>query len=314
MDGSGDVVASSGRISEPYLVKIAPQVDGEAPHWPDHAAPAACAAGTTAPPPAPTSDGESTDCPPDFPGCKDTTKAATCSTDDDCSAGQSCSDGECSSGAHGEKPYKRNWFSVAFQADALLIPSASNACAGASGYTCFQSNRSYYSPDPVSNADDQVNGGVTLATQRILVGYDRAFAGHVTAGVRLGYAIGGGPQRPTASSFLPVHAEGRRSRTRFGRDALARKGLRFYVVGAGGMAQVDASVPVDVFTQPSDYPNNQTNLRAWKKTGLAFAALGPGGMYAITPSTGILLEAKIMEMLPTTATGFNLQLAYVVGL
>jgi hypothetical protein len=37
-------------------------------------------------------------------------------------------------------------------------------------------------------------------------------------------------------------------------------------------------------------------------------------MVAITPSTGIALEAKAMEMFPTPATGFGLQLAYVVGL
>ena len=37
-------------------------------------------------------------------------------------------------------------------------------------------------------------------------------------------------------------------------------------------------------------------------------------MFALSPSTGIVLEAKAMEMFPTAATGFSLQLAYVVGL
>jgi hypothetical protein len=36
-------------------------------------------------------------------------------------------------------------------------------------------------------------------------------------------------------------------------------------------------------------------------------------MYAITPVTGVLLEAKVMEMFPTVGTGFGLQLGYTYG-
>jgi hypothetical protein len=37
-------------------------------------------------------------------------------------------------------------------------------------------------------------------------------------------------------------------------------------------------------------------------------------MYAFTPNSGLVLEAKAMEMFPTVATGIGAQLGYVIGL
>jgi hypothetical protein len=204
--------------------------------------------------------------------------------------------------------------SVAFQTDALLLQSASNACSGGTGYTCFGSDGSYYANLPLAGADDEIGGGLAIATSRVLFGYDRALGENVTIGARLGYALGGGPTRPGAGAFLPIHAEARAAYW-FGDDPLSRAGFRFYGLAAGGMAQIDASVPVDVYANMQAYDSQQSQeYRAWKKTGLAFVALGGGGMYAITPATGVLLEAKAVETFPTSATGVSLQLAYVVGL
>jgi len=309
-DASGGIVASSGRAAEPYTVSIVHEVEGEPPHLPDRRPPTACSAAAN-------------DCPPAFPGCHSTTKSTeseACVSDDECSGGQTCVDGECG-GSGGEAPsepaehapIKRNWLSVAIEADALLLPSANNACQGGKGYTCFNSDRSYYADNPLGNADDLVNGGFTLATERVLFGYDRVVLSNVTLGARLGFAFGGGPQRPTASSFMPIHLEARATYW-FGSDPFSRAGFRFFALAAGGMAEVDASVPVDVYANAAAYPDNSQNERAWKKTGLAFAALGGGTMFAITPSMGIVLEAKIMEMFPTAGTGASLQLGYRVGL
>lgn len=258
-----------------------------------------------------------TDCPPAFPGCHSNAKTQACVSDDECS-GRSCSDGECvdrdANTPPVRAPYLRNWVSVAFQADALLMPSANNACAGGTGYTCFGNDGSYYGDTPLSGADDQVSGGIALATSRILLGYDRAIRENVTIGARLGYALGGGPQRPAANAFMPVHVEARGAYW-FGDNPLARSGLRFYVLAAGGAAQLDASVPVDVYANVGAYQSGQSqDYRAWKKTGLGFGALGAGAVYAFTAATGIALEAKAMEMFPTPATGFGLQLAYFAGL
>jgi hypothetical protein len=300
-DAAGDIVASSGRITNPFRVRIVQHLEGEAPHLPGQSAPSACAA--------------TTDCPPQFPGCHATSATSSCVGDDECGEGGHCVDGTCSS-EHTEVPaeYKKNWLSVAFQEDSLLLPSASNACAGNTGYTCFGGDGTYYPDLPLSGADDQVNGGLTLATMRVLFGYDRAIFPNITIGGRLGFALGGGPQRPGGGGFLPLHVEGRAAWW-IGHNPLSRSGFRFFLVAAGGAAQVDASVPVDVYADASAYKSGQSqNYQAWKKTGLGFGALGPGAMYAFTPSTGIALEAKAMEMFPTAATGFGLQMAYLVGL
>jgi hypothetical protein len=250
------------------------------------------------------------DCPPSFPGC-----SASCTSSEECGAGEICANGACipSSEPASRTPYKAHWLSVAFEENALLLPSAANACAGGTGYTCFNGS-AYYSGIPLANADDQVNGGIALATSRILIGYDHAIRENFTAGVRVGYAFGGGPQRPTASSFLPIHGEVRLTYW-FGDEPLGQSGVRFFLLAAGGIAEIDASLPVNAYANLPAYANKQSeSYQAWKKTGLAFGAIGGGAMFAITPATGVALEAKGIEMFPTTATGFGAQLAYVVGL
>ena len=255
-----------------------------------------------------------TDCPPSFPGCSAGAKATACASSEECAAGETCSEGACvpSREPAAHVPHKRSWLSVAFEEDALLLPSAANACAGGTGYTCFNGG-SYYSGIPLAGADDQVTGGIALGTSRILVGYDRAIGDNFTAGTRLGYALGGGPQRPTASSFLPIHVEVRGTYW-FGDNPLARSGFRFFVLAAGGMAQLDASVPVTVYASTQAYTSQQSqSYQAWKKTGLGFGAIGGGTLFAITPAIGVALEAKVMEMFPTTGTGLGAQIAYVEG-
>jgi hypothetical protein len=149
---------------------------------------------------------------------------------------------------------------------------------------------------------------------RILVGYDRVIGQQLVVGGRLGYALNGGPQRPGAASFLPVHAEGRVSFW-FGHDPLGRAGFRFFALVAGGVAEVDAGVQVDVYASTQAYAMGQSqNYVAWRKTGLGFAAEGLGAMYAITPSSGIVLEVKALEMFPTTGLGGGVQLGYAIGL
>jgi hypothetical protein len=207
--------------------------------------------------------------------------------------------------------------SIAFEGNALVLPSAGEACMGgshASGYTCFTSDGAYYADAPLSGADDQVSGGLRFATSRVLLGYDRALARNLLIGARLGYALGGGPTRPSAAAFVPWHVEARAAYW-FGRDPLARTGLHFYALVSAGMAQVDASVPVDVYADVQAYRAGRSqSYDAWKKTGLGFVAIGGGAMLAMAPASGVFAEVRVMEMLPTVGTGFGLQMGYVVGL
>jgi hypothetical protein len=302
-DENGDLVATSGRLVAPHLVHIVAALDGEPPHLPEQPPPARCT--------------QKTDCPPGFPGCHDEAGKIACVSDDEC-ASQQCTAGFCEEGRGAavvpDAPFKQNWISVAFQADLLMLPAANDACKGGTGYTCFASSGKYYSDIPLTGADDVVLGGIQPATMRVLLGYDRVLGQNIMVGARLGYAFNGGPQRPTASGFLPVSAEARGSYW-FGHDPLGRSGFRFFVLVGGGAEEVDASVPVDTYASLTAYNAKQSqNFQAWKKTGLGFAELGPGAMYAFTPNSGVLLEAKAVLMFPTSGAGAAVQLGYTVGL
>jgi hypothetical protein len=275
------------------------------------------AAPDAAPPAAP----KSPDCPPNFPGCNAT--PSSCSSNEDCSDGLKCVDGSCAAAEQTEdevsKPYAKNWLTVAFQEDFLLLPGATNACAGGAGYTCFDANTgAYYAGVPNPGHDDLINSGPAPATMEILVGYDRFFTRNFELGTRLGYILGGGPQRPGGANFLPVHIEARAAYW-FGKNPIARKGFRFYLELGSGLSEVDGNLTIDVFQSQNangvggPYKGSSTNEVAWTKTGTGFAAFGPGLMYAITPITGILLEVKAMEMFPTLGTGFGAQLGYTYG-
>src|SRR5580658_106996 len=300
-DENGELVAVSGRLVAPHVVQIVTAIAGEPPHLPRAKPPSQCT--------------QKSDCPPGFPGCDDGSSKRACAADDDCPEGQACQDGTCEvSDERTRKAFKRNWLTLGIQGEILSLPSAVDACAGGTGYTCFDSHGTYYSGIPLKGADDAVSGGPAIATMRVLVGYDRVLGRQLMVGGRLGYAFNGGPQRPGAASFLPVHAEGRVSFW-FGHDPLSRAGFRSFALVAGGVAEVDAGVQVDVYASTQAYAMGQSqNYVAWKKTGLGFAAEGLGAMYAITPSSGIVLELKALEMFPTTGLGGGLQLGYAIGL
>ena len=258
------------------------------------------------------------DCPPGFPGCN--AEPTPCDTDAECLNGQKCVNLVCAGGDKADdsasKPYKKNWVSLAFQEDFLLLPAANNVCAGNSGYTCFNATTGAYSgaAAPVPGHDDLVQTtGLKPATMTILAGYDRAVSRNFTLGARLGFILGGGPQRPGGAAFVPVHAEARVMYW-FGKNPLARSGFRFFLVGAGGIAEVDADITVDDFANVTALrANDSINYNAWKKTGTGFFGLGGGTMFAITPFTGILLELKANVQFPTVGEAFNGQLGYVFG-
>ncbi|MDP9037370.1 MAG: hypothetical protein M3O50_21440, partial [Myxococcota bacterium] len=300
-------------------VAIVKRLTGEAPHFPDRAPPASCVA-TSVPAAVATSESApaDADCPPGLAGCH-TGERAACASSDDCVSGQSCVGGVCRSPNEEEErpvvPAKKNWLTLAFEQDVMLLPSVTNTCRGGSHYTCFSESGTYYANTPLPDADDAVNGGLALSTSRILAGYDRVIGKQVTIGGRLGVAFGGGPQRPTGAAFFPLHIEGRVAYW-FGKNVLSRKGFRFFALAAGGAAQLDASAPVDVFevspTNPTQARN--VNVRAWRKSGLGFGALGLGTMFAFAPNSGVVVELKAVETFPTTATAFSIQLGYSYGL
>jgi len=152
---------------------------------------------------------------------------------------------------------------------------------------------------------------------------------------RVGYAFNGGPAagKNKDVKFLPYHGELRVQYWLGGKDVFAKKGLRPYVGAGGGVAQIDAKLPVTVrdcankqkvVTDQAFYnackagqPGSQgapLDLDAFKKLGQSFIGLNGGAMYALTPNSGFQLNINLMYMLPTTGQVIEPSLGYVMGL
>jgi hypothetical protein len=152
-----------------------------------------------------------------------------------------------------------------------------------------------------------------------LIGYDRVlFIPNLSLGVRLGYAIGGGPAEPNGAAFVPFHAEGRGT---YWFSSLQAGSVRPYVSGGGGLAQIDSSVttelvdrsptgqiPVDAQGQP-----RASRVTVWKKTGTTFASLGAGAMYPLSGHGGITAELRGMLLFPSSGMSLSLQAGYSHG-
>jgi hypothetical protein len=192
--------------------------------------------------------------------------APSCDTDSECSTG-ACINGKCDipgGGGAPTGPFKKNWLGLHFAQDFALV-GGNNVCDSNLGqknenYACFYEGTAdqpfVHTPYPYR---DGIRQGMVLATQRILLSYDRAFLPNLTAGVRVGYAIGGGPPAGQSvrrqqgvpiperakgtggTAFLPFHAE---ARVVFWFLPLTNKLLRAYAGLGGGMAQVDAKVSI----------------------------------------------------------------------
>jgi hypothetical protein len=287
-DADNNIVSWSGTRGQPLSVPIVAELKGEPLHLPGQPPPAKCA--------------DTGDCPPEFPGCHST------SGDGGKCEGADCSGAEPSGGGGARK----NWISLALQQDILFLPSATNSCSGGTPYDCFYDDESYYATIPYGKSGGEIAGGLGAATMRILIGYERAFY-NFTAGVRVGFAFGGGPQAPGGKSFLPVHAEARLAYW-FGSDPFDRPGLRPYITLGGGLAQVDSNLSVIVYENEADFiADRRLTLDAWRKAGTTFVAAGGGLLYAITPRTGPYAEMRVMQLFGNAATGMNLQLGYSFG-
>ncbi len=358
-DASGDTVDQWGSKSKPAEFKIVPKTDAEPPSFPDRDPPDRCA--------------EEVECPPGLPGCKsggggashgtkgwgDTCEESTeckeglvclngscenapsCDTNADCPSGSTCVDSKCQGAESGgggggpAGPYKKNWLGLHVGLD-IAIMGGDNVCSqdsqNSKGFACFASGTSdQYFGDPQVGAGDKISTGAALGTVRLMASYDRALTPNIMVGARVGYAFNGGPKAGNAA-FLPFHGEVE-AQYWFGHNALGKKGIRPYVKVGGGMAQVDAKLPVtivdcgttstnsahDSCVKPPGTPNAGTGgktgqLDAYKKLGQAFIAAGGGVMYALTKNSGLQLNVNVMFMLPTSGQVIEPSLGYVFGL
>jgi hypothetical protein len=285
-DAQGEQVDSWGSKQAPIEFAIAEGVKEPPPTFDDGQPPARCQA--------------KEECPPDFPGCGGAKGAARggkdwgeqCNNSTECKSGLLCTDGTCQAApscesdadcttgkcmggkcdlpegaaSSGPSTFKKNWIGLNIAQDIAFV-GGYNVCDPSLGqasdnYACFYQGTTdepfFHTPYPLR---DGINNGTVLATTRILLSYDRGFTPQISAGARVGFALGGGPpagQSPAGNTkdppahakgtggtaFLPVHVE---IRGQFWFLPMNAKLFRAYALVGGGMAQVDAKVKINEY-------------------------------------------------------------------
>jgi len=312
-DKSGDELTAWGNKANPIQIALVENSAQRPPSFTDAEPPPRCAA--------------KEDCPPNFPGCSE--KAAA--------AGPS-------------ERYRKNWVGLHIAQD-LTFVGGTDICTQASqaddSFACYYggSRSGAYVDEPYPGTD--TSSSLVFATTRVLLSYDRALTANWLAGVRVGYAFGGGP--PSARdviydsegrivqvvdegiAFLPYHLEARISHW-FG-SGVAKPGARFYVHAGGGLAQVDAKVETPVKDcglyaprgspeyaacaggqiPASDPALREVKLDAWKKLGKVFGTVGGGAVYAFSEGLGLQLNLNAMLTLPATGLVLEPSLGLIAG-
>jgi hypothetical protein len=294
-DAEGVTVVNWGSKKQPVEIALVEQSTLEPPSYDDSDAPARCPAREL--------------CPPDFPGCSDEKSGAKT--------------------ASAAPPSYRKWWFGLHVAHDVAFASSDNACMSESedeNLVCYRTD-SRKAPYDTTFFETKRGGAISFgaisATTRVLVSADYAFTAQLTAGLRLGYALGGGPPAgrsvqydsdETVSAvvdpglkFLPLHLEARFAYW-FGDDALAKTGLRPYVHGGGGLAQVDAKIVAYV-----EDKNGVGKVDAWKKLGRAFITLGGGVVYAFTPTLGAQVNLNGMYLISASGLVLEPSLGALMG-
>ena len=168
-----------------------------------------------------------------------------------------------------------NWFSLGLEQDIVFHSNTINACSSGSRYECFDATGRQILVNDFVSGGNQVSGGFTTGTWRVLLGYDRAFAGRFSLGVRLGSVVAGAAQRAAGErAFMYFHGEGRAA-VWLARDPFAVTGIHPYIFVSGGVAEADGKVQVQYTdTRPGVCPDCWLN--AWKRSGDGFLGIGAG--------------------------------------
>lgn len=356
-DDAGDPVGTAGSMKEPYKVPIKNEIEDEPKPLPGKKAPEECSVKENCPPGLP-------GCPGGTAGGGargDKGWGSTCEATPECKEGLVCLNGTCEEDASGggggsDKPKggKKNIVGLWGQLDLLLISGGDNVCSGTDpSYVCFKSgqDQQFYGLPTEQRGTNGIQGGFGIGGARALLSYDRDITNiagimNLVLGVRAGFAFGGSPTSETApfqfddavvdedgkrvrsphvqaNGFLPLHLEARAAFF-FGPNAFEAGKLRPFAFLGGGLAQVNASVPVTVcdrvdekgdpvedsggnckpFNDDPTKPTEPRKLDSYQITGLNFIGLGGGLNYGITPNFGVTLELKVMLMVPTFGVVF----------
>ncbi|HEV8246321.1 MAG TPA: hypothetical protein VGP93_11160 [Polyangiaceae bacterium] len=242
---------------------------------------------------------------------------------DECEPGAPGCDVELEQGATSalsERTIARNWLSLSLAQDFLAYGSVAAVCPtygpdgtiqAAPEYRCFAGDDIF--PGPVYGpAGNEIRAGFGRANLRLLLGFDRLFGDRWLLGVRVGYALGGGPTFPDGSKFMPLHLEARAALF-FGHEPFAALSVRPYAVLGAGLSQASGSVPVEVYLDEAGYAAGQRfKVDAWRRAGNGFAALGLGLELPIS-SSALRGELRLLQFFGSTGTGLSIGLGYALG-
>ncbi len=212
-------------------------------------------------------------------------------------------------------PFK-HWVSGALQLDMMLHKETKDACTSSGAYFCYDEDGERYGfrgePELRADKGNKVDGGLAMATVRVLLGYDYHLLPSLTVGGRLGFAFRGGPVDDVADKegFFPVHVELRAQRL-FGGTAYRPKAFTPYVGLSTGIAQVDSAVAIDVYQvdDPARY-----GLEGYRKAGKGFVGLSGGTYFLVDSKIAPFAELVFMQMLPVSAQVFALRVGAAYGL
>jgi hypothetical protein len=329
-DADKNEVDHYGSLKKPAILKLVDKMpeNEEAPSFPGGKEPEKCV--------------EKGDCQPGFPCDKNANKkpqGSGCEVDDECDAGLSCVENQngkkwCyESGGPSKAPTtdKKIWFGVDGQIDLLYIGAEDDICRK-NEWACSKDGKdvglnSVEKGVPLrEGGGGKTSGGPALATIRAFVSVDYFFTPNIAAGVRLGYAFNGNPTEN--AKFLPFHGEARLTYF-LGQGPLRDpKGFKPYLLASGGIGEFDALVPDIAGTVGDKSPNDRTvasdfaddpaacaagptdpascrisKIKAYRLAGQAFAAVGAGFWYMLSPKIAINVGLKFLVPLPTFSPG-----------
>jgi hypothetical protein len=306
-DDTKESVATNGDSRHPYTVSIKDDLAGDAPHLPGKGAPKSCH--------------ESTDCPPDFPGCSKSGESAGDSGDDN---GDDKGDSDKPSG-----PFKRVWIGIAGALDFQSMPKGADLChlspnaLPANSANVYCTNRdgtdfpSRSSPDQ-NNALQQgqagtSNGGIVRGDIRLMLSFDYALTANVLLGARFGLttfkypgqaAYTDGRAWSAANGRLYLDA---RFTYLFGENAITKSVAPMVFAGLGA-ASFDAHVDSGITLS-----NGQSGtVSLWQTNGPFFVMLGGGIRAAFSDSLGATLALRVNGS--TGSNGFIATVGPEVGL
>ncbi len=317
LDESKTPVGSNGDAKHPYTVQIKDTISGDAPHLPGKDAPKSCS--------------QSSDCPPDFPGCSKSGESAGENGDEngDEDKGESKPSG----------PYKHWWLGVGAELEFISVPSGNDVCAldptsalptnSSNLYCTTQSGSDFPSRGTAQqnnalctaaqfasglcpgDAAGHSGGGIVAGDMRLMAAIDYAFTANLLVGARVGVTLFPYPGSAAVSdgrAFGSRFYGEVRGTWVFGENALGKPGFKPLVMVGGGAAQFDGHVSSGVAycTAPQAAPpakpfpagkcqaafaTGQVNI--WETSGPGFGMLGGGVRWAATENIALVGAARL---------------------